>query len=524
MSSKEKCKRGKSQEEGDGRGRSKRTKEEEEEEEEHGTGYAEMVLGASAEMGRGHEVACPVITSRIQTDDAPAVATASGSAAVEPRATAKEEGHREQKKQKVRKENQNQNQNQEQEQRPSRRRMNKLQACVRLARLARKYGITDDEGREMAEEEGLRGFDDRYVPNLSLSAFDRLVFEVGMWRASVVAAARRAWEEGGGGADGSSFVPPAPRRPRSTGNEDGVGGRVNIERKRQLGQKLSGKVQPKRSGADLARLTEALGYPPGTEWCSIEDPFEQLVEDVGAWRAGVVAAARGAWEVGGGGADGSSFVPPAPRRPRSKINEDGVGVRVDVERKRLLGQKLSGKVQPKRSGADLARLTVPLGYPPGTEWWDLDEAFEQLVEDVGAWRAGVVAAARRAWEVGGGGADGSSFVPPAPRRPRSTGNEDGVGGRVNIERMRQLGQKLSGKVQPKRSGADLARADIADVLMKSVSVRPGRTREVTRLWRTWRVTTRVGATFQTYGYSVGRRTSASGPTGRSSTDPLSPPI
>ena len=67
-------------------------------------------------------------------------------------------------------------------------------------------------------------------------------------------------------------------------------------------------------------------------------------------------------------------------------------------------------------------------------------------------------------------------------------------------------------------------AVIADFLMKSVSVRPGRTREVTRLWRTWRVTTRVGATFQTYGYSVGRRTSASGPTGRSSTDPLSPPI
>ena len=35
--------------------------------------------------------------------------------------------------------------------------MNKLQACVRLARLARKYGITDDEGREMAEEEGVAG-------------------------------------------------------------------------------------------------------------------------------------------------------------------------------------------------------------------------------------------------------------------------------------------------------------------------------------------------------------------------------
>ena len=32
--------------------------------------------------------------------------------------------------------------------------------------------------------------------------------------------------------------------------------------KRQLGQKLSGKVQPKRSGADLARLTEGPGVSP----------------------------------------------------------------------------------------------------------------------------------------------------------------------------------------------------------------------------------------------------------------------
>ena len=142
--------------------------------------------------------------------------------------------------------------------------MTKLQACIRLERLARKYGITDDEGRKMAEEEGLHGFDERYVPDLSLSAFDRLVVEVGMWRAGVVGAARQAWEAGNG--DPSSFVPPAPRRPRSNDNEGGVGNRVDNERKRQLGQKINGKVMPLRSASDLARLTEALGYPPGTEW------------------------------------------------------------------------------------------------------------------------------------------------------------------------------------------------------------------------------------------------------------------
>ena len=146
--------------------------------------------------------------------------------------------------------------------------MNKLQACVRLARLARKYGITDPEGRKMVKEENLslKAFDDRYVQDLSLSANDRLVFEVGMWRAGVVGAERRAWE-GGGDVDGSSFVPPAPRRPRSNGNEGGVGSRVDAERKRQLGPyKVKGTVQPKRSGADLARLTEALEYPPGSQW------------------------------------------------------------------------------------------------------------------------------------------------------------------------------------------------------------------------------------------------------------------
>ena len=104
---------------------------------------------------------------------------------------------------------------------------------------------------------------------------------------------------------------------------------------------------------------------------STNDSFDQLVQDVSAWRAGVVGAARQAWEAGGG--DPSSFVPPAPRRPRSNGNEGGVGVRVDVERRRQLGTyKKNGKVQPPRSASDLARLTEALGYPPGTDWWALN--------------------------------------------------------------------------------------------------------------------------------------------------------
>ena len=96
-------------------------------------------------------------------------------------------------------------------------------------------------------------------------AFETLVMEAGKWRAGVVDdAEKRAWLEGGGGLDGSPFVPPAPRRPRSTGHKGGVGVRVDVERMRQLGQKINGKVQPKRPTDDLARPTNALGYPTGS--------------------------------------------------------------------------------------------------------------------------------------------------------------------------------------------------------------------------------------------------------------------
>jgi hypothetical protein len=89
--------------------------------------------------------------------------------------------------------------------------------------------------------------------------------QVACWRAGVVDdAEKRAWLEGGGGLDGSPFVPPAPRRPRSTGHKGGVGVRVGVERMRQLGQKINGKVQPKRPTDDLARPTNALGYPTGS--------------------------------------------------------------------------------------------------------------------------------------------------------------------------------------------------------------------------------------------------------------------
>jgi len=134
-------------------------------------------------------------------------------------------------------------------------RVSKLRACLRLQQLARKYAITEDEGREMAEEIRLRGFDERYKPDLRLSAFERLVVEVEMWRAGVVAAAVQAGKER-----------PAPRRPSKRDNEGGVGRRVETERMRQLGQKLNGEVQPKRSPEDVDRLGVAMGFSRETKW------------------------------------------------------------------------------------------------------------------------------------------------------------------------------------------------------------------------------------------------------------------
>ena len=251
-----------------------------------------------------------------------------------------------------------------------------------------------------------------------------------MWRAGEVAAAEQAGQE-----------PPAPRRPRSKDNEGDVGRRVDEERQRQLGQyKINGKVQPKRSPEDVDRLGVAMGFSPETKWWDDLDAFERLIEDVSKWRAGVVADAVQAVQE-----------PPAPRRPRSKDNEGDVGRRVDEERQRQLGQyKINGKVQPKRSPEDVDRLGVAMGFSPETKWWDLDEAFERLIVDVSKWRAGVVAAAVQAGQ-----------EPPAPRRPSKKGNEGDVGGRVDNERMRQLGLKIGGKVRPKRSSEDLDRLGVA---------------------------------------------------------------
>ena len=54
--------------------------------------------------------------------------------------------------------------------------------------------------------------------------------------------------------------------------------------------------------------------------------------------------------------------------------EGGVGERVDEKRKRQMGTyKVKGKVQPKCSAADLARLTEALGYPPVRGWWALNQ-------------------------------------------------------------------------------------------------------------------------------------------------------
>ena len=227
-------------------------------------------------------------------------------------------------------------------------RVSKLRACLRLQQLARKYAITEDEGREMAEGMGLRGFDERYKPDLRLSAFERLVVEVEMWRAGEVAAAEQAGQE-----------PPAPRRPSRKDNEGDVGVRVDNERQRQLGQyKIRGKVQPKRSPEDVDRLGVAMGFSRETKWWDWDEAFERLIVDVREWRAGEVAAAVQAGEKR-----------PAPRRPRSNDNEGGVGGRVETERMRQLGQKISGKVQPKRSPEDVDRLGVALGFSRETKWW-----------------------------------------------------------------------------------------------------------------------------------------------------------
>jgi hypothetical protein len=93
--------------------------------------------------------------------------------------------------------------------------------------------------------------------------------------------------------------------------------------------------------------------------------------------------------------------------------------------------KIRGKVAPKRSADDLARLAQAMGFPPETEWWNPDEAFEGLLGDVDTWHDGVVDDAFQAWVDGGG--DAFKFVPPRPRRPRQRGNEGGVGIRVYKE-------------------------------------------------------------------------------------------
>jgi hypothetical protein len=99
----------------------------------------------------------------------------------------------------------------------------------------------------------------------------------------------------------------------------------------------------------------------------------------------------------------------------------------------------------------------PWGIPLRTEWWNLDEAFEGLVGDLGTWRDGVVVGpAFQAWVDGGG--DAFKFEPPPPRRPRARGNEGGVGIRVYNEIKRQRGTlKIKGKVAPRRSAYDLGR-------------------------------------------------------------------
>jgi hypothetical protein len=268
--------------------------------------------------------------------------------------------------------------------------------------------------KKMVVERGLsmKAYENRYVPDLSLPAFDRLVVEAGMWRDGVVDDARRAFVAGGG--DESEFKPPRPRRPRLEGNEGGVGGRVYNEIMRQRGLKIKGKVVPKRSAGDLKRLAQAMGFAPETEWWNLDEALEGLVVDLGTWRDGVVDDARQAWVNGGG--DLAKFVPPPPRRPRQKDNEGGVGVRVYYEIERQRGTlKSRGKVVPKRSAGDLKRLAQAMGFAPETEWWNLDEALEGLVGDLGAWRDGVVDDARQAWVNGGG--DLAKFVPPEPRRP-----------------------------------------------------------------------------------------------------------
>ena len=130
---------------------------------------------------------------------------------------------------------------------------------------------------------------------------------------------------------------------------------------RQLGQKINGKVRPKRSSEDVDRLGVALGFSPETKWWDWDEAFERLIVDVSKWRGGEVFLAA---------AVQAEKEPPAPRRPSRKDNEGRVGVRVDEERKRQLGKyKIHGKVQPKRSPEDVDRLGVAMGFSRETKWW-----------------------------------------------------------------------------------------------------------------------------------------------------------
>ncbi len=68
-----------------------------------------------------------------------------------------------------------------------------------------------------------------------------------------------------------------------------------------------------------------------------------------------------------------------------------------------------GKSSPSVQLMTLRARRTPWAIPLGVV--GPDEAFEKLVMDVGKWRAGVAGAAHQARVEGGGGGDGSSFVP-----------------------------------------------------------------------------------------------------------------
>lgn len=141
--------------------------------------------------------------------------------------------------------------------------------------------------------------------------------------------------------------------------------------------------------------------------------FETLAMEAGKWRAGVLALLmmlrneRG-WR--------AVVVWMDPRLCLPRLADRGVPVTREAWAFVLAWRECAswdrrsmGKSSPSVQLMTLRARRTPWGIPLGVV--GPDEAFEKLVMDVGKWRAGVVGAAHQARVEGGGGGDGSSFVP-----------------------------------------------------------------------------------------------------------------